>query len=249
MRVGRSRSRAQVGEPEVSHSVLFPTFLQPLSNALRVFKRDKPRERWRPVGRPPLALSSQLEANGLAFGGAVFDTPLATVVEQRPLQRPTPPRKQVQRRRWCCPELGWSTASAIFSSWCAKSGGAASLERSGRRMIAMPARWLHRSAVVVPAWLRWSAHDSRISATFVDGTTTFGRTARARLKEPMQPENTLLTARARFARCTGFQVLGSSPSSRNGAITTLSKAAAMTQSRPCFISNRTQIAMDFFVCT
>ena len=106
-----------LGEPEVSHSVLFPTFLQPLSNALRVFKRDKPRERWRPVGRPPLALSSQLEANGLAFGGAVFDTPLATVVEQRPLQRPTPPRQQVQRRRWCCPELGWSTASAIFSSW------------------------------------------------------------------------------------------------------------------------------------
>ena len=111
------RGTAKVGEPEVSHSVLFPTFLQPLSNALRVFKRDKPRERWRPVGRPPLALSSQLEANGLAFGGAVFDTPLATVVEQRPLQRPTPPRKQVQRRRWCCPELGWSTASAIFSSW------------------------------------------------------------------------------------------------------------------------------------
>jgi hypothetical protein len=106
-----------VGELKEKPERPFPTFLQPLSNALRVFKRDKPRERWRPVGRPPLALSSQLEANGLAFGGAVFDTPLATVVEQRPLQRPTPPRKQVQRRRWCCPELGWSTASAIFSSW------------------------------------------------------------------------------------------------------------------------------------
>lgn len=143
-------SSACIGEPEVSHSVLFPTFLQPLSNALRVFKRDKPRERWRPVGRPPLALSSQLEANGLAFGGAVFDKPLATVVEQRPLQRPTPPRQQVQRRRWCCPELGWSTASAIFSSWCAKSGGAACLERVGGRMIAMPARWLHRSSG--PPW-------------------------------------------------------------------------------------------------
>jgi len=54
-------------------------------------------------------------------------------------------------------------------------------------MVGMPARWLHWSAVVVPAWLRWSAHDSRISATFVDGTTTFGRAARARLKTPMQP--------------------------------------------------------------
>ena len=108
---------AQVGELKEKPERPFPTFLQPLSNALRVFKRDKPRERWRPVGRPPLALSSQLEANGLAFGGAVFDKPLATVVEQRPLQRPTPPRQQVQRRRWCCPELGWSTASAIFSSW------------------------------------------------------------------------------------------------------------------------------------
>jgi hypothetical protein len=224
----------------VSHSVLFPTFLQPLSNALRVFKRDKPRERWRPVGRPPLALSSQLEANGLAFGGAVFDKPLATVVEQRPLQRPTPPRQQVQRRRWCCPELGWSTASAIFSSWCAKSGSAACLERVGRRMVGMPARWLHRSAVVVPTRLRWSAHDSRISATFVDGTTIFGRTARARLKEPMQPGYTLLTARSRLARCTDFQVLGSSPSSPSGAFTTLSTVAAMTcmtQSPPCFISN------------
>ena len=27
-------------------------------------------------------------------------------------------------------------------------------------MVGMPARWLHRSAVVVPAWLRWSAQDS-----------------------------------------------------------------------------------------
>ena len=105
-------------------------------------------------------------------------------------------------------------------------------------MVGIPARWLHRSAVVVPPRLRWSAHDSRISATFVDGTTTFGRTARARLKEPMQPDYTLLlTARARFARCTGFQVPGSRSSSRNGAITTLSKAVAMTQSRACFISN------------
>ena len=94
---------ALIGEPEVSHSVLFPTFLQPLSNALRVFKRDKPRERWRPVGRPPLALSSQLEANGLGFGGAVFDRPLEATVEQRPLQRPTPRRQQVRRLRWCCP--------------------------------------------------------------------------------------------------------------------------------------------------
>ena len=157
----------KVGEPEVSHSVLFPTFLQPLSNALRVFKRDKPRERWRPVGRPPLALSSQLEANGLGGGGAVFDKPLATMVDQRPLQRPTPPRQQVRRRRWCCPELGWSTASAIFSSCCGKSGSAACLERVGRRMVGMPAKWLHRSAMVVPPQLRWSAHDSRISANFV----------------------------------------------------------------------------------
>ena len=144
--------------------------------------------------------------------------------------------------------LSSSTASAILSSWCAKSGGAGCLERSGRHMIAMLARWLHRSAVVVPAWLRWSAHDSRISATFVDGTTTFGRTARARLKAPMQPGYTLLTARSRLARYTGAQVFESSPSSRNGAITMLSKVAAMTQSRACFISNRTQIAIDFFGC-
>jgi len=107
-------------------------------------------------------------------------------------------------------------------------------------MVGMPARWLHRSAVVVPPRLRWSAHDSRISATFVDGTTTFGRTARARLKAPMQPGYTLLTARSRLARCTDFQVLGSSPSSPSGAFTTLSTVAAMTcmtQSPPCFISN------------
>jgi hypothetical protein len=32
-------------------------------------------------------------------------------------------------------------------------------------MVGMPARWLHRSAMVVPPQLRWSAHDSRISAT------------------------------------------------------------------------------------
>lgn len=92
-----------IGETEASLSVPFPTFLQPLSNAFRVFKRDKPRERWRPVGRPPLALSSQLEANGLGFGGAVFDRPLEATVEQRPLQRPTPRRQQVRRLRWCCP--------------------------------------------------------------------------------------------------------------------------------------------------
>ena len=115
-------------------------------------------------------------------------------------------------------------------------------------MVDMATRWLHRSAMVVPPQLRWSAHDSRISATFVDGTTTFGRTARGHLKAPMQPDYTLLTARARFARCTGFQVPGSRSSSRNGAITTLSKAVAMTQSRACFISNRTQIAIYLFGC-
>ena len=62
-------------------------------------------------------------------------------------------------------------------------------------MVDMATRWLHRSAMVVPPQLRWSAHDSRISATFVDGTTTFGRTARGHLKAPMQPDYTLLTAR------------------------------------------------------
>ena len=115
------------GEPEVSHSVLFPTFLQPLSNALRVFKRDKPRERWRPVGRPPLALSSQLEANGLAFGGAVFDKPLATVVEQRPLAN-------VLRR----PANRFSAGAGAVPSWAGPLR-APSSQAGERKAAALPA--------------------------------------------------------------------------------------------------------------
>ena len=98
--------KSLIGETEASLSVRPYRFLRSCNHyqtLFRVFKRDKPRERWRPVGRPPLALSSQLEANGLGFGGAVFDRPLEATVEQRPLQRPTPRRQQVRRLRWCCP--------------------------------------------------------------------------------------------------------------------------------------------------
>ena len=62
----------------------------------------------------------------------------------------------------------------------------------------------------------------------VDKIPIFGRTARTRSKEPMQPAHTFLTALARFAQCTGFYERCSRPSSSDGAGTTLSIMAAMS---------------------
>ena len=48
------------------------------------------------------SLSSQVEANGIGFYKAVFDSRQWMVVEQRRLQRPGSLRRRAQRQRWCC---------------------------------------------------------------------------------------------------------------------------------------------------
>ena len=63
-------------------------------------------------------------------GGAVFDGPPVNAVEQRPLQRPGSPRRQVQRWRWSCPRRN---LSVTFCSWCAKSGDDPCPRRGGGR--------------------------------------------------------------------------------------------------------------------
>ena len=118
--------------------------------------------------------------------------------------------------------LSTSKASAIFWSWCAKRRDDPCPKRSGGRLIAASARWLHEAATVVPSSARRSVHDARISAYNVERTTIFSRTARAGSKEPMQPPHMSLTALARFAQCTGFQERSSRPSSSDGAVTALS---------------------------
>ena len=55
---------------------------------------------------------------------------------------------------------------------------------------------------------RRSGLHAKICAYNVERTTIFGRTARARPKEPMQPAHTFLTALARVARWAGVYVRG-----------------------------------------
>ena len=72
-------------------------------------------QRWLPLCLV-VATSWRLPANGVGGAGAqCFDSPPATTVEQRPLQLPGSPRRQVQRWRWSCPRrwrAPFSTAGA-----------------------------------------------------------------------------------------------------------------------------------------
>ena len=128
--------------------------------------------------------------------------------------------------------LSTSMASAIFYSWCATSGDDPCLKRSGGRLFAASARWVHQAATVVLLSARRSGHDAWICAYNVERTKIYGRTARGRPKEPMQPAHTFLTALARFAQCTGFYERCSRPSSSDGAVTSLSMRAAMSPISP-----------------
>ena len=175
---------------------------------------------WRP------ALSWQLAVNGVREDDAVFDSPPATAVEQRPLERPVSPRRWVQRWRWSCPRR---RRASSFYCWCAKSGDDPCPKRSGGRLFTASATWVHETATVFTSSMRRSGRDAWISATMVDTTTIFGRTARTRSKEPMQPAHTFLTALARFAQCTGFYERCSRPSSSDGAVTSVSMMAAMSR--------------------
>ena len=149
-------------------------------------------------------------------------------MEQRRLQRPGSPRRRVQRWSWSCPQRRRASFSAAGAQKAATTAARDKVDdawlppRQGG--CTWPPPWFCRQRGGVDATLFSAPH-------VVDVTTIFGRTARARSKEPWQPAHMILTALARFARCTGFHERASTLSSQNGVVNSLSMMDAISISR------------------
>ena len=128
------------------------------------------------------------------------------------------------RRRVClwCRSAPRFTPAHLLSHRCAARRAGLYHQRSGGRMVAVLSAALHWGAMVLPSPWRCRCQNACFCAPLVDRTSVFDRTARGPSNEPLHPPNTLLTALACSARCTGWHGRGSRLGSTNRARRALS---------------------------
>ena len=169
--------------------------------------------------RLSVASVMELEAGPMGFGFAARWHPEGKRVEQHPLQRPRSPRRRVRLWRKAWPRFAPAQLSARGAQPGERVPTSVDLEDAWlqyflRRCTGVP--WCFRRPGGADAW------QCRFHAPLVDRTSVFDRTARGPSNEPLHPPNTLLTALACSARCTGWHGRGSRLGSTNRARRALS---------------------------